>query len=120
MIVSLSVACQGRLLAATKMLIDTYDGKGTPMLNRTFADFAASAFCASTAAFAANPACDTQAAEKKLAGAAKASFVKKCEKDAAEAATKTCEVQAVDKKLAGAAKNSYVKKCVTDATAAAK
>ena len=47
------------------------------------------AYCASTAAFAANPACDAQAAEKKLAGAAKTSFVKKCEKDAAEAATKT-------------------------------
>ena len=55
-----------------------------------------------------------------MSGAAKTSFVKKCEKDATEAATKTCEGQAADKKLAGAAKNSFVKKCVTDATAAAK
>ena len=90
------------------------------MLNRICAAFSVFAFCASTAAFAANPACDAQAAEKKLSGAAKTSFVKKCEKDAAEAATKTCEGQAVDKKLAGAAKTSFVKKCVTDATAAAK
>ena len=29
--------------------------------------------------------CETQAADKKLAGAAKTSFVKKCEKDAAAA-----------------------------------
>jgi len=90
------------------------------MMNRTSAIFAMFAFCVNTAAFAANPTCDAQAAEKKLSGAAKTSFVKKCEKDAAEAATNTCDAQAADKKLAGAAKNSFVKKCVTDATAAAK
>lgn len=33
-------------------------------------------------AHAANAACETQATEKKLAGAAKNSFVKKCVKDA--------------------------------------
>jgi hypothetical protein len=75
---------------------------------------------ASTAAFAADPTCEAQAAEKKLAGAAKTSFVKKCMKDASAGATKACEAQAADKKLAGAAKNSFVKKCVTDATAPAK
>lgn len=32
----------------------------------------------SSAAHAADPACEAKAAEKKLAGAAKASFVKKC------------------------------------------
>ena len=90
------------------------------MLNQTSAAFAVFAFCVSTAAFAANPACDAQAADKKLSGAAKTSFVKKCEKDTVDAATKTCEGQAADKKLAGAAKNSFVKKCVTDATAAPK
>ncbi len=74
---------------------------------------------ASTAAFAADPTCEAQAAEKKLAGAAKTSFVKKCEKDAAAAVTKTCTDQAAEKKLAGAAKNSFVKKCVSDAKAAA-
>jgi psiF repeat-containing protein len=75
---------------------------------------------ASTAAFAANPSCDAQAAEKKLAGAAKSSFIKKCDKDATEAATTACTSQATEKKLAGAAKSSFMKKCVTDATTAAK
>ena len=75
---------------------------------------------ASTAAFAANPSCEAQAADKKLAGAAKSSFIKKCDKDATEAATTTCTAQATEKKLAGAAKSSFMKKCVTDATTAAK
>ena len=75
---------------------------------------------ASTAAFAANPSCEAQAAEKKLAGAAKSSFIKKCEKDATEAATTACTTQATEKKLAGAAKSSFMKKCVQDATTAAK
>lgn len=51
------------------------------------------------------------ATEKKLAGAAKNSFLKKCEKDA----TAKCEAAAAERKLAGAAKNSNVKKCVKDA-----
>jgi len=75
---------------------------------------------ASNVAFAANPSCEAQATEKKLAGAAKTSFIKKCDKDAAEAATQTCTSQATEKKLAGAAKSSFVKKCVSDATSAAK
>ncbi len=62
-------------------------------------------------AFADGPTCNAAAAEKKLAGAAKASFVKKCEKDAAA----TCDAAAADKKLAGAAKSSFSKKCVQDA-----
>jgi len=72
-----------------------------------------------TTAFAANPACESQATEKKLSGAARTSFIKKCEKDAADAAKKTCELQAVEKKLSGAAKNSFVSKCVKDAGSAA-
>jgi hypothetical protein len=68
-------------------------------------------------AFAADATCDAKAAEKKLAGAAKTSFVKKCEKDAkATDAQKSCDAKAADKKLAGAAKNSFVKKCVADAS----
>lgn len=59
-------------------------------------------------------------AEKKLAGAAKTSFLKKCEHDAMAAATTACEAQAADKKLAGAAKTSFVKKCVKDSMAPAK
>ena len=75
---------------------------------------------ASSAAFAATPACEAQAVDKKLAGAAKTSFIKKCDKDATEAATTSCTTQATEKKLAGAAKSSFVKKCVKDATAAPK
>lgn len=68
-------------------------------------------------AFAADATCDAKAAEKKLAGAAKTSFLKKCEKDAKTAdAQKSCDAKAADKKLAGAAKNSFVKKCVADAS----
>ena len=55
--------------------------------------------------------CEAQATEKKLAGAAKTSFVKKCEADAGSA----CESQATEKKLAGAAKTSFMKKCEADA-----
>ena len=63
-------------------------------------------------AFAAGESCTAQATEKKLAGAAKNSFMKKCSTDA----EKACDATAAEKKLAGAAKNSFLKKCVTDAT----
>ena len=76
---------------------------------------AAITLLASTVAFAGTPTCEAQATEKKLAGAAKTSFVKKCDKDATDAATKACTTQATEKKLAGAAKTSFTKKCVTDA-----
>ena len=72
----------------------------------------------STFAHAADADCAAKAAEKKLAGAAKNSFVKKCEKDAGAAAAPTCATKAVDKNgkaLAGAAKNSFIKKCEKDA-----
>jgi hypothetical protein len=55
--------------------------------------------------------CAAMAAEKKLAGAAKNSFVKKCESDA----TAACDAKAAEKKLSGAAKTSFTKKCVADA-----
>ena len=55
--------------------------------------------------------CAVQAGDKKLAGAAKTSFLTKCEKDA----TAACDKQAAEKKLNGAAKTSFTKKCVTDA-----
>ncbi len=73
----------------------------------------------STLAHAGNAACDAKAAEKKLAGAAKNSFLKKCEKDAgASSPSAVCLNKAAEKKLAGAAKNSFVKKCEKDAAAA--
>ena len=56
------------------------------------------------------PTCKVQATDKKLAGAALTSFMKRCETDA----QKSCDVQAGEKKLAGAAKTSFTKKCVSD------
>ena len=53
----------------------------------------------------------TDAADKKLAGAALKSFMTKCERDA----TTTCESDSKQKNLAGAAKASHMKKCVADA-----
>ena len=60
--------------------------------------------------------CEAQAAEKKLAGAAKTAFVKKCSGGASAASS--CEAKAVSKEgkpLAGAAKNSFMKKCEAEA-----
>jgi hypothetical protein len=65
-------------------------------------------------AFAQDATCAATAADKKLAGAAKNSFMKKCEKDAAD----KCEIASKEKKLAGAAKSSFSKKCVKDAVGA--
>lgn len=64
--------------------------------------------------FAEGASCTASATEKKLAGAAKTSFMKKCEKDAAA----TCDAAAAEKKIFGAAKNSFTKKCVKDAVGA--
>ena len=65
------------------------------------------------AATAANAqaTCNVEATNTKLAGAAKTSFLKKCETDAKA----SCDKQAADKKLAGAAKTSFTTKCVKDA-----
>jgi hypothetical protein len=69
--------------------------------------------------FVANSAfaaiCEEQAAEKKLAGAAKSSFMKKCEADAVQTGGPSCDVQAAEKRLDGAAKSSFMKKCAADA-----
>lgn len=70
---------------------------------------------AASLAHAADSACMTAAKDKKLAGAAQKSFVKKCETDAKA----KCEVVAAEKKLAGAAKASNVKKCVRESGPAA-
>jgi hypothetical protein len=59
----------------------------------------------------ADDTCKSMAADKKLAGAAMTSFMKKCQSDAG----KTCDSKAKDQKLNGAAKTSFTKKCVTDA-----
>jgi hypothetical protein len=59
----------------------------------------------------ADATCTANATDKKLAGAAKTSFMTKCEKDAAA----TCDATAATRKLAGAAKTSFTTKCVKDA-----
>ena len=58
-------------------------------------------------AFAADNACMTQAAEKRLSGAAQTSFIRKCVVDG-------CEATSLEKNLVGAAKNSFTTKCVAD------
>ena len=81
------------------------------MIKLTRIVIAAAIALGATASLAEGPTCSANAVEKKLAGAAKASFMKKCEKDA----TATCDAAAKEKKLSGAAKNSFNKKCVKDA-----
>ena len=62
-------------------------------------------------AYAADLPCNATVAEKHLAGAAKTSFMTKCEAD-----TKArCEQAATDyKTLSGAAKTSFTTKCIKD------
>ncbi|MGE0351485.1 hypothetical protein [Hydrogenophaga sp.] len=63
------------------------------------------------ASLAEGMSCNAAAMEKKLAGAAKTSFLKKCTRDAAAA----CDMASAEKKLSGAAKTSFTKKCNRDA-----
>jgi hypothetical protein len=63
--------------------------------------------------------CAAKSAEKKLAGAAKASFEKKCIRESTAAPSAACAKSAADKKLAGAAKASHIKKCTADEKAGA-
>ena len=76
--------------------------------------WATTATATATAAVSTPVDCSAKAAEKKLSGAAKNSFVKKCEKDAGGDVNALCMKSAADKKLAGAAKNSHIKKCTAD------
>lgn len=77
----------------------------------------ASTLLFSQLAIAEGSACDSKAADKKLSGAAKNSFIKKCERDSASEAVKAnCDSKAAEKKLKGAAKNSFTKKCLADST----
>ncbi|MCC6069558.1 hypothetical protein ACFSQU_09840 [Massilia sp. GCM10020059] len=65
--------------------------------------------------------CESRAIDKNgkmLAGAAKKSFMKKCEADSMDPVARNCEAKAMGKNgkaLAGAAKSSFMKKCVADA-----
>jgi len=91
-------------------------------LKKTLITAAFTALSLLAGAAIASPACDAQAAEKKLSGAAKTSFLKKCESDASAAAvvSPACEKSAADKKLSGAAKTSHINKCMADEAAAKK
>ena len=77
-------------------------------MKRLFLALLLSAFALGSAA--AQETCESKAVGKNgkpLAGAAKTSFIHKCQRD-------TCAVKAVDsngKKLRGAAKTSFMKKC---------
>jgi hypothetical protein len=64
----------------------------------------------SLVATSAYATCKTEAADKKLAGAALRSFMTKCESDAKV----KCDADSKAKKLAGAARTSHIKKCVSD------
>jgi hypothetical protein len=82
-------------------------------MTKTFAAaFVIAALIGAPALAFAEGTCVSNATDKKLAGAAKTSFMTKCEKDAKA----SCDSQAAEKKLAGAAKTSFTKKCVADAT----
>jgi hypothetical protein len=69
----------------------------------------------------ADASCEAKAVDKNgkpLHGAAKTSFIKKCEKGNTMAAKSDCASMAVDKNgkpLKGAAKNASIKKCEKDA-----
>ncbi len=65
----------------------------------------------STGAMAEDMACNVAAAEKKLVGPAKESFLKSCE----IAARVSCERAAKDKNLTGTSKSTFEKKCLYDA-----
>jgi hypothetical protein len=71
--------------------------------------FAMATFFAFNVAYAQN-ACEMKATDKKLNGAAKNSFVKKCEKDARA----VCENDDISKRTNGAAKEAHIKKCLKD------
>jgi hypothetical protein len=70
----------------------------------------------------ASSTCESQAIGKDgkaLSGAAKTSFMKKCESNTKTAMAPSCESKAIDKNgkaLAGAAKTSFMKKCETSAS----
>ncbi|MBM6594685.1 PsiF family protein [Microvirga pudoricolor] len=76
---------------------------------RTLAVASVMILCAG-GAMAAEASCNAQATEKKIYGAAKTSFMTKCERDMKA----SCDTQAADKKLSGAAKTSFTNKCVKD------
>jgi hypothetical protein len=58
--------------------------------------------------------CDALAADKKLTGAARASFLKKCNDDASSEMRAACDAKAGEQKLSGIAKRDFTKRCMAD------
>lgn len=73
---------------------------------------------AATSSIAATPSleCTRLADEKRLTGAAKASYLRKCEADADGGVLGACQRAAETKKLAGAARNGHIKRCLAENT----
>ena len=68
----------------------------------------------SPASAPAKTPCDALAADKKLSGAARASFLKKCNDDASNEMRAACDLKAGEQKLSGTANRDYVKRCIAD------
>jgi len=100
-----TLAFAGRITAGTKSTTNP-NARGDTML-KIATIIASLVVMAVNIAYAANTSCIDTAAEKKLSGAAKTSFINKCVQDG-------CASSAAEKKLAGAAKDSFTKKCVAD------
>jgi hypothetical protein len=102
-------------------------------MNKMLVTFVASLFAANLAmaqsaapAAAKSASCSDQAAEKKLAGAAKNSFMKKCEKESGAAKSdgksaaksaqqekmKSCNKEAKDKNLKGDERKKFMSGCL--------
>ncbi|MBL8491500.1 MAG: hypothetical protein JNM82_12030 [Rhodocyclaceae bacterium] len=92
-------------------------------MKRLMTALVASLFASAVFAQAAGGTCEAQATEKKLAGAAKSSFMKKCEREAkaAEGKTaktaqqekmKTCNKEAGEKKLKGKDRKAFMSDCL--------
>lgn len=58
--------------------------------------------------------CDALAADKKLTGAARASFLKKCNDDASTEMRAACDAKAGGQKLSGTARRDFIKRCIAD------
>jgi hypothetical protein len=104
-----------------KFVLAAIAGMFTVGMAHAQASGAASASAPATAAAPASGDCNSQAIGKNgkpLSGAAKNSFVKKCEAGKMTSAKTDCEAKAVGKNgkmLAGAAKTSFMKKCEANA-----
>ena len=106
--VAKSLAITTALLLSISAQAASHSAGGTPTAAAKPAAAAPAAPAAS--APAATGSCQQQATDRKLAGAAKNSFMTKCEREA----TERCEATATERKLAGAARTANINKCLKD------